>query len=103
LKKLDSKRYGPFRVIEKIGISPYKLELPWLQKGVHAVFNEVLVQPYLAPTSEIQLSEPKPIPELVEREKEFEVEEILDAVLKVSLLCTARYKAHLLFLGCSNF
>ena len=48
-KKLDEKRWGPFKVISKIGASSYKLDLPRTWKQVHNVFNEVLLMPYTEP------------------------------------------------------
>ena len=47
-KKLDEKRWGPFKVISKIGASLYKLDLPRTWKQVHNVFNKLLM-PYIEP------------------------------------------------------
>ena len=38
-KKLDEKRWGPFKVISKISALSYKLDLPHNWKQVHNVFN----------------------------------------------------------------
>ena len=46
MKKLAEKRYGPFEILERIGPSSYKLKLPTTWKGVHPVFNEVLLIPF---------------------------------------------------------
>jgi len=39
LKKLDQKRYGPFKISKDIGLGVFQLELPegWM---IHNVFNE---------------------------------------------------------------
>ena len=41
-KKLDQKRYGPFRISKDIGLKVFQLELPegWM---IHNVFNEDLL------------------------------------------------------------
>jgi len=38
-KKLDQKRYGPFKISKNIGLGVFQLELPegWM---IHNVFNE---------------------------------------------------------------
>ena len=48
-KKLKDKRYGPFKVLEKIGQSAYKLKLPRDWQLIHPVFNEVLLSPAIEP------------------------------------------------------
>ena len=42
LKKLDNKRYGPFRILQNIGSGAFQLELleGWV---IHNVFNEDLL------------------------------------------------------------
>ena len=41
-KKLDNKRYGPFKITKNIGLGAFQLELPegWM---IHNVFNEDLL------------------------------------------------------------
>jgi len=41
-KKLDNKRYGPFRISKNIGLEGFQLELPegW---AIHNVFNKDLL------------------------------------------------------------
>ena len=77
MKKFDDRRYGPFKVLEKIGASAYKLELPPSMSRIHPVFNEVLLHPYKKPAydSQQQLNRPEPV--VVDQEPEEEVEEIL--------------------------
>ena len=80
-RKLADKRYGPFAIIEKVGSSAYKLKLPpsWSQK--HPVFNESLLTPYKSPAFTSQRTPAPPLPELVNDELEYEVEEIQDSRL----------------------
>lgn len=77
MKKLDDKRYGPFQVKCKVSASAYELKLPrqWKQ---HPVFNESLLSPFREPTYSSQQREPV-VPDLVNGEEEWEVEEILDS------------------------
>jgi hypothetical protein len=63
----------PFLVIELIGPTAYKLELPPSYR-MHNVFHVVLLKPY-RPNGTVQ---PPPPPELVGDELEYEVEIILD-------------------------
>ncbi|PCH36705.1 ribonuclease H-like protein [Wolfiporia cocos MD-104 SS10] len=48
-KKLDSKRYGPYKVMKKVGHGTYELDLPADMRGIYPVFNEVLLLPYTLP------------------------------------------------------
>jgi len=47
LKKLSSKRYGPFKVFEKKGTRSYRLEILPRWK-IHPVFHISLLEPYRA-------------------------------------------------------
>ena len=78
-KKLSAKRYGPFKVLERIGESACKLELPPNWKLIHPVFNEVLLTPYQKPSFPSQRRPPPPPPDLVGEELEYEVEKVLDS------------------------
>ena len=51
MKKLAEKRYGPFEVLQKIGPSSYRLKIPQTWKGIHPVFNEILLSPFNQPLS----------------------------------------------------
>jgi hypothetical protein len=74
-KKLSPKRYGPFTITQIISPVTYKLHLPETWK-IHDVFHTL----YLSPVSETQEhgeNFPRPPPELIEGEKEWEVKQIL--------------------------
>ncbi|PIL32389.1 hypothetical protein GSI_05635 [Ganoderma sinense ZZ0214-1] len=76
-KKLEDKRYGPFRVEEKIGASAYRLKLPPKWKLRYPVFNEVLLTPAHDPEFPNQGKTSREVPTLLEPERE--VEAILDS------------------------
>jgi ''chromo'' (CHRromatin Organisation MOdifier) domain. len=78
-KKLDDKRYGPFKIIEQIGKSAYHLQLPEHWPAIHPVFNESYLTPYTAADYENQQKPPPPPPIEVEGEQEYHVEEIRDS------------------------
>ncbi|SJL02913.1 uncharacterized protein ARMOST_06254 [Armillaria ostoyae] len=77
-KKLDDKRIGPFKILEKTGASTYKLQLP-LHWKIHPCFNEKLLTPYVPPTFPNQEQLPPPPPDLIEDEEQWEIEEVLDS------------------------
>ena len=76
-KKLGDKRYGPFKVIEKIGNSAYRLKLDPKWRGIYNVFNECLLHPYHQGTFPSQKTTPPPPPDLINEVEEQEIEEIL--------------------------
>src|SRR6266850_2764714 len=75
--KLRPKRYGPFQVIEVLGPTTYRLELP-AQWKIHNVFHGSLLLPYYE-TKEHGHNFPEPAPDLIEGQPEWEVEEILNS------------------------
>ncbi len=77
-KKLDDKRVGPFKILDKAGASAYKLKLPPHWK-IHPRFNEKLLTPYTLPAFPNQTFPPPLPPELIDSEEEYKVEEILDS------------------------
>ncbi len=77
-KKLDDKCIGPFEIIEKAGASAYKLKLP-LHWKIHPRFNEKLLTPYVLLAFPNQELLPPPLPDLINDEEEFEIEEVLDS------------------------
>jgi hypothetical protein len=79
MKKLGDKRFGPFKVIEKVGKSAYKLQIPKRWRSIHPVHNETLLTPYHKPQFPSQPRNTNPPPEVVGKELEYEVDEILDS------------------------
>jgi hypothetical protein len=78
-KKLLAKRYGPFKVLERISQSLYQLSLPKNWRLIHPVFNEVLLTPYQKPSFPSQRRPPPPPPEIVGDELEYKVKKVLDS------------------------
>lgn len=79
-RKLDYKRVGPFRVLEKVGTRSYRLDLPKTMR-IHPVFHVSLLErkrPDLIPGR--VPSNPGPL--VVAGEDEFEVESVLDSKLE---------------------
>jgi len=74
-KKLDNKRYGPFRISKDIGLGAFELELPeeWM---IHNVFNEDLLTRCVEPKFQGQCRNPAPLPVIINEEEEYEVEEV---------------------------
>jgi len=76
-KKLGDKRYGPFKVIEKVGPSAYRLKLDPKWRGVHPVFHKCLLHPYHTAQFPSQKVPPPPPPDIVNGVEEQEIEDIL--------------------------
>jgi len=76
-KKLDDKRYGPFKIKRKVGQSAYELELLATWKGLYPVYNEVYLTKARPPSFPSQQPPPPPPTIEVEGEEQHEVEEIL--------------------------
>jgi hypothetical protein len=74
-EKLDCRRLGPFKIIEKVGSLAYRLELPITMK-IHNVFHVSLLEPYIK--SRFENARPSP-PYEINGELEYEVNEILDS------------------------
>ena len=74
-KKLDNKRYGLFKISKDIGSGVFELELPeeWI---IHNVFNEDLLTQYVDPKFKGQHEEPAPPLTIINKEEEYEVEEV---------------------------
>lgn len=80
MAKLSDKRYGPFAIEKKIGLSSYKLKLPSRWKRVHPVFNEHLLTPFRPPQYPSQQAQrPDPPPDIDDPEAEWDVESIAEA------------------------
>ena len=78
-RKLSHRRLGPFPVVKKVGNGAYRLCLPPSMSRIHPVFNVIKLT--LAPEDPIlgRRPCPPPLPEIVNGEKEFIVEKILDS------------------------
>ena len=74
-KKLDNKRYRPFRIIKDIGLGAFQLELPerWM---IHNVFNEDLLTRCVELKFKGQHRKPAPPLVIINEEEEYEVEEV---------------------------
>jgi hypothetical protein len=79
-RKLSPKRLGPFKVLEKIGIMNYRLELPRSMK-IHPVFHVSLLTRHMEDQIPGRVQTP-PEPVEIDRENEYEVESILDSRLR---------------------
>ena len=76
-KKLDQKRYRPFRISKNIGLGVFQLELPeeWM---IHNVFSEDLLTRYREPHfkgQHMELASPPTII-IINEEEEYEVEKV---------------------------
>ena len=78
-KKLGPKRYGLFKVIEKIRHATYWLLLPDNWKLIYLVFNQDLLTPFNEAAFATQRKPRPPPPEIIGDELEYEVQQILDA------------------------
>lgn len=77
--KLDYKKFGPFKVIERIGVVSYRIDLPPSMK-IHNVFHVSLLEPVVENMFDNREIPPPP-PVEIDDHKEYEVEEILDSRL----------------------
>jgi len=75
LKKLDNKRYGPFRIVKDISSGAFQLELleGWM---IHNVFNEDLLTRCVELKFKRQHENLVPPPMIINKEEEYEVEEV---------------------------
>ena len=83
-KKLEHKRYGPFKIVSKVGAGAYKLKLPRTLRGLHPVFNEDLLTPANPPEFNNQEKLVTSAPQSTEQEPE--PEEICDARVESGIL-----------------
>ena len=74
-KKLDNKRYGPFKISKDIESGAFELELPegWM---IHNIFNKDLLTQYVEPKFKGQHEKLAPPPTIINEEEEYEVEEV---------------------------
>lgn len=76
-RKMSQRYMGPFRIAEPIGTQAYRIHLP-SQLRIHNVFHVSLLEKY---TERVEPGEEPallPLPEIVDGEEEWELEEILD-------------------------
>ena len=78
-RKLSHRRLGPFPIDKQVGNGAYRLRLPPSMSRIRPVFNVVKLS--LAPPDPIpgRRAQPPPLPEIVNGEEEWVVEEILDS------------------------
>ena len=74
-KKLDNKRYRPFRISKNIGSGVFQLELleGW---AIHNMFNEDLLTQCVEPKFKGQHEELVPPPTIINEDEEYKVEEV---------------------------
>jgi len=86
-RKLSHQRLGPFPIDSQIGNGAFWLCLPPSMNRLHPIFNVVKLS--LAPLDPIpgQWTSPPPLPEIVDGEEEWVVEEILDSRMVHRKLC----------------
>ena len=78
--KLDVRRLGPFVIIEKVGFSAFRLELP-PSMHIHPVFHVSLLEPHVENTFPGRVVA-VPLPIQVDGFPEFEVASILDSRIR---------------------
>ena len=77
-KKLNDKRYGPFKIIKK-GLTLYCLKLDKLWHQIHPIFHECLLHPYHQGNFPSQKQTLPPPPEIISSVEEAEVEYVIDS------------------------
>ena len=88
-KKMSPKYIGPFRVERAVGTQAYRLFMP-VGYRIHPVFHVSLLEPYNRRPSVSETPEYN-LPELINDEEEWEVEEILDSKVAQGV---RKYKVH---------
>ena len=92
-KKLDYKKIGRFKIIEKVGTNSYKLDLP-ASMTIHNTFHISLLEPYEDNKFPSQIQTP-PSPIEIGGEPEYELEEIIDSRLhRDKLPCRAKWTGY---------
>jgi len=77
--KLSHRRLGPFEIKRQVGPSAYRLKLPHGLRQLHPVFNIVKLSAALDNPIPGRKPQALPPPIVVNREPEWEVEEVLDS------------------------
>lgn len=78
IKKLDDWWFGPFEVIEKVGVAAYRLKLLETLR-VHPVFNETLLRKWELNRIPEWPALERPDPEVIDGEPEYEIKEVLNS------------------------
>jgi len=78
-RKLSHRRLGPFPIVKRVGHGAYRLRLPPSMSRLHPVFNVVKLTPAPIDPIEGRRPHPPPLPEIIDGEEEWVVEEILDS------------------------
>ena len=79
-QKLDVRRLGPYAIVEAVGKSAFRLQLPPTMQ-IHPLFHVSLLEPHVANTFSGRVI-PPPLPEMVDSYEEFEVHQILDSRIR---------------------
>ena len=74
-KKLDNKRYGPFKILKDIGSEVFQLELP-KEWAIHNVFNKNLLTQCVELKLKGQHKDPTSLLTIINKEEEYEVKEV---------------------------
>ena len=74
-KKLDQKRYRPFKISKDIGQEVFQLKLPGGQV-TYNIFNKDLLIQCKEPHFKEQHMDPVPSPDIINKEEEYKVEEV---------------------------
>jgi hypothetical protein len=78
-RKLSHRRLGPFPIVKQVGNSAYQLWLSPSMSQLHPVFNTVKLIPAPIDPIEGHRLHPPPLPEIIDGEEEWVIEEILDS------------------------
>ncbi|EEB89307.1 hypothetical protein MPER_12608 [Moniliophthora perniciosa FA553] len=78
-RKLADRNLGPFVVERRVGFGAYKLKLPTTMKQLHPVFPVVKLTAYTPDPIPGQAPKPPPAPVVIEGEKYYKIETIIDA------------------------
>ncbi|RYE19782.1 MAG: hypothetical protein EOP45_12080 [Sphingobacteriaceae bacterium] len=79
-KKLDNKRLGPYKIIQKLSNNTYKLQLPKPMR-IHPVFHISHLEKH-KPNPFEGREKPRPLPVTIDLQPEYTVEEILDSRIR---------------------
>ena len=82
--KLEDRRYGPFKILRKVGTAAYQLAIPplWKQKHMNDTFNERLLKPYVAPFFPSQVLPIPDPPTIINEEEHYDVDYIVDSRIR---------------------